>query len=332
MHEWRSKLSNEERNLLTDPPSPQGAKPQLATLADRPFSDPGWIFERKFDGERILAFAQPERVSLRTRNGKVADETYPEIVKALKQRRNDVVLDGEVVAFDGPVTSFSRLQQRMQIKSEREARRSGVPVFYYVFDILSLDGFCLEDLPLRRRKALLKQEMKFSDPVRYAAHRNEAGEAFFRQACEKGWEGVIAKNARSRYRRGRSRDWLKFKCVTRQEFVIGGYTEPHGGRIGFGALLLGYYDAEGALRYAGRVGTGFDDEDLRVLHARFQDLRTGENPFANEPPGNGTTWLDPRLVAEIGFSEWTYLGRLRHPRFLGLRRDKSAKEVFKEED
>jgi bifunctional non-homologous end joining protein LigD len=187
-------------------------------------------------------------------------------------------------------------------------------------------------LPLRSRKQVLQAAVDFADPLRFSTHRNTDGEEYLRQACERGWEGLIAKRADSPYRPGaRSGDWLKFKCVRGQEFVVGGYTDPAGSRIGFGALLVGYHDGDGALRYAGRVGTGFDHHVLVSLRARFDEMGTAASPFADQVRERGTHWLRPELVAQIGFTEWTRDGRLRHPRYLGLRDDKAASDVVREE-
>jgi DNA ligase D-like protein (predicted ligase) len=225
-----------------------------------------------------------------------------------------------VVAFAGAQTSFERLQQR----GERP-----VAVFYYVFDILHLDGYDTTALPLRARKSLLRRALGFHGPVRLTPHRNRDGEALYREACRKGWEGLIAKRADSPYTHGRSRDWLKFKCSAEQELVIGGFTAPKGSRTDLGALLLGYYDG-GRLRYAGKVGTGFTQATLRDLAARLEPLETDASPFADEVRERHVTWARPELVAQVGFSEWTRDGRLRHPRFLGLRDDKAASDVVRE--
>jgi bifunctional non-homologous end joining protein LigD len=210
--------------------------------------------------------------------------------------------------------------------------RESVPVFFYAFDVLWLDGCDVRPLPLRTRKRLLRETLRVGGSVRLSTHRNGDGEAFFAEACRKGWEGVIAKRADSPYAARRSRDWLKFKCARGQELVIGGFTEPRGSRIELGALLLGYYDAAGALRYAGKVGTGFDRATLRELGERLRRLRRDDPPFADasEIRERGVSWVQPQLVAEIGFSEWTRDGRLRHPRFLGLREDKAARDVVRE--
>jgi bifunctional non-homologous end joining protein LigD len=296
-------------------------RPMQAVLTDERFSDPGWIFERKLDGIRCLAFKGDENVRLRSRNDLSLNGRFPEIAAALEaDPATNLVLDGEVVAFDGAQTSFARLQQR----GERPTR-----VFYYVFDILRAGGEDVTDRPLRERKALLRQALRFEDPIRWTAHRNRDGEAFFAEACRNGWEGLIAKRADGPYIHGRSRDWLKFKCSAEQELVVGGYTAPKGSRTELGALLLGYY-ADGDLRYAGKVGTGFTQATLRDLAARLAPLRRDSSPFADDVRERSVTWVEPRLVAQVGFSEWTRDGRLRHPRFLGLRDDKAAREVVRE--
>ena len=292
-----------------------------AVLTDERFSDPGWIYERKLDGIRCLAFKGDKNVSLRSRNDLSLNGRFPEIAAALERDpATGVTLDGEVVAFDGAQTSFARLQQR----GERPT-----PVFFYVFDILRAGGEDVTGLPLRERKALLRRTLSFADPIRMTSHRNRDGEAYFEEACRKGWEGLIAKRADSRYVHGRSRDWLKFKCSAEQELVIGGYTAPRGSRTDLGALLLGVYD-EGRLRYAGKVGTGFTRATLRDLAGRLRPLQRDDSPFADELRERDVTWVEPQLVAQIGFSEWTRDGRLRHPRFLGLRDDKPAREVVRE--
>jgi bifunctional non-homologous end joining protein LigD len=296
-------------------------EPMKAVLTDERFSDPDWIFERKLDGIRCLAFKADERVRLRSRNDLSLNGRFPEIVAALEDDPvTDVVLDGEIVAFDGAQTSFARLQQR----GVRPAR-----AFYYVFDVVRFAGEDVTGEPLRARKALLRRALVFDDPIRMTVHRNRDGEAFFAEACRKGWEGLIAKRADAPYTHGRSRDWLKFKCSAEQELVIGGYTAPRGSRTELGALLLGYY-ADGALRFAGKVGTGFSRATLRDLAGRLAPLRRDTSPFADEVRERSATWVEPRLVAQVGFSEWTRDGRLRHPRFLGLRDDKAADEVVRE--
>jgi DNA ligase D-like protein (predicted ligase) len=295
-----------------------------AVLWDEPFSDPGWIFERKLDGVRCLAHREGGgAVQLLSRTGRSMNEDYPELVRALEAEPcQDFVIDGEVVAFDRRgVTSFQRLQRR---------RHERVPVFLCVFDLLRLDGRDLRDLPLRERKAELRRALRFEGPVRFTPHRNERGEEMFEEACRRGLEGVIAKRADSPYRATRSSDWRKLKCHAEQELVIGGYTAPQGSRTDFGALLVGYWD-DGRLRYAGKVGTGFDHETLRELGKRLRELERPDPPFADvDPVPRGTHWVEPELVGQIAFTEWTRDGRLRHPRFLGLRTDKPARDVVRE--
>lgn len=308
---------------------PDWIAPMLAVLTDRRFSDPGWIYERKLDGERVVAFRDADRVRLMTRNRNEVSDTYPELAEALaEQPVQDFVADGEVVAFDGAVSSFSRLQGRMQIKDADAARESGIAVYLYLFDLMHLAGHDLTGLPLRQRKAALVEAIKFDDPLRYTPHRNESGEAFFKEACRKGWEGLIAKDADAVYSQGRSRNWLKFKCAHGQELVIGGFTEPKGTRKGFGALLLGYYEDD-ELRYAGKVGTGFDEAFLMDFRQTLEEHRRDTSPF-DGPVKEDAIWVQPELVAQIGFTEWTDAGRLRHPRFEGLRRDKPARDVTRE--
>jgi bifunctional non-homologous end joining protein LigD len=314
-------LTADERARLRPAALPERVEPMKAVLRDAPFSDPGWIYERKLDGIRCVAIKADRRVRLLSRNHLSLNARFPEVVEALERdSAAHFVVDGEVVAFDGAQTSFARLQQR----GERD-----VSVFFYVFDLLHLAGHDTTALGLRTRKALLRRTLAFRGRVRLAAHRNRDGEALFRDACRKGWEGLIAKRADAPYTHGRSRDWLKLKCSAEQELVVGGYTAPRGSRTDLGALLLGYYD-NGRLRYAGKVGTGFTRATLRDLAARLEPLRQDESPFADEVRERAATWVRPRLVAQIGFSEWTRDGRLRHPRFLGLRDDKAAEDVVRE--
>jgi ATP-dependent DNA ligase len=185
-------------------------------------------------------------------------------------------------------------------------------------------------VPLRNRKNLLRRAFWFSSPLRFTAHRNENGREYFQEACRKGWEGLIAEDATAGYVSGRSKTWLKFKCVHQQEFVIGGYTNPEGERVGFGALLIGYFDG-GDLVYAGKVGTGYDDETLERLGGRIESIERKTTPFdRGETPRNGVHWVTPELVGEVGFTEWTEDGKLRHPRFQGLRRDQNTRDVVRE--
>lgn len=303
----------------------------LATLTDRRFSDPSWIFERKLDGERCLAFRYGADVRLLSRNRRPLSATYPEVRDALAaQDADDLVVDGEIVAFDAGRTSFSLLQQRMGIAEESRARSSPVAVFYYVFDVLHLDGQDTTGLGVRDRKALLRRTLRWDDPLRFTPHRVGAGEAFYGEACARGWEGLIAKRADSPYVSRRADSWLKFKCAAGQEVVIGGFTEPQGSRFGFGALLVGYYDGDD-LVYAGKVGTGYSTAVLRELHRRLTALEVGRSPFARGRVAERRPhWVRPELVAQVAFTEWTTDGKLRHPRFEGLRDDKAPTDVRRE--
>ncbi len=294
-----------------------------AVLWGEPFSDPGWIFERKLDGVRCLAHRDDQGVRLVSRTDREMTAEYPELVAALESEPcEDFVVDGELVAFDSRgVTSFSRLQRR---------RRERVAVFLYVFDVLRLGGEDVRELPLRERKARLRRTLRFRDHVRFNPHRNEVGEQMYREACRDGLEGIIAKRADSPYRATRSSDWRKLKCHAEQELVIGGFTAPQGSRTDFGALLVGYWE-DGRLRYAGKVGTGFDHATLSELGGRLRELEREDSPFASvRPIPRGTHWVEPELVGQIAFTEWTRDGRLRHPRYLGLREDKAARDVVRE--
>ncbi|THV29666.1 non-homologous end-joining DNA ligase [Glycomyces paridis] len=302
----------------------------LATPAERRFSSADWIFERKLDGMRALAARDGDGLALWSRTGRRIDASFPELLDALADLGGpSFEVDGEIVAFEGTRTSFARLQRRLHLTDPAEIAATGVAVHYYLFDLLSYGGEDLTGLPLRDRKQLLKRAFAFRDPLRYSAHRNAEGEAMFEEACERGWEGLIAKRAASRYRPGRSKDWRKFKRVREQEFAVGGYTDPQGSRTGFGALLLGYRD-HGRLRYAGKVGTGYDDRTLRRLRERLDGLSRDASPFAGAVAEPGPHWVEPELVVQVGFTEWTADGMLRHPRYLGERTDKAAEDVVRE--
>lgn len=303
----------------------------LATLADHPFSREGWLFEPKLDGERCLAFRHGDSVNLFSRNHKPLNLKYPELVNALQvQKTASFIVDGEIVAFDGGVSSFGKLQQRMQAERPSIELQRNIPVSFYAFDLLHLETYDTRHLQLRYRKQLLRQTLYCSDIVRFTEHCEANGESFYRDACRKRWEGIIAKNAESIYVSRRSRDWLKFKCVNQQEFVIGGYSDPKGQRIRFGALQVGYYDS-GKLVYAGKVGTRYDVTTLRRLGAQLSALETDTCPFVHKgTPQLHAHWVEPKLVAQIGFTAWTAAGKLRQPRFIGLRMDKRPQEVVRE--
>ena len=306
----------------------------LASPAERPFSDPAWLYEIKYDGVRVLAARGAERVELYGRAGQIFTARYPEVVTALRALPlTRFVLDGEVVALDeAGRPSFQRLQNRMHLTrpADVERVRATVPVSAIFFDALSLDGRDLRDAPLTERKACLALTMPARGVIRYGDHVVGRGEDFYEVAGAQRLEGILAKRADSRYVGGRTRDWLKIKCHLRQEFVIGGWTDPQGARGAFGALHLGVY--EGArLVYVGKVGTGFDERMLRAIRDRLVPLARTTSPFdAGTPTGRGHHWVEPRLVAEVRFTEWTEEGGIRHPAFLGLRDDKPPLEIRRE--
>ncbi len=310
---------------------PSKINPMLAKLTHDKFYKKGWIYERKLDGERVVAIKNGKKIYLKSRNYKKLNDSYPEIEKEISKLKEDkLVLDGEMVAFEGNVTSFSRLQDRMHIKSRKEAENSNVAVYYYIFDIIYFGGYDISKLPLNERKRILKEGIDFSGHLRYTPHRTQNTKKYYQEACRKGWEGLIVKKEDSKYVHSRSGHWLKFKCVHEQEFVIGGYTEPQGSREGFGAILVGYYKKD-KLHYAGKIGTGFDDEELKRLKKKFKKLEIDENHFSGyDDSKKSVHWIKPKLVCQAGFTEWTKDNKLRHPRFLGMRRDKSPKKVHKE--
>ncbi len=304
---------------------PEWLPPMLATLTEPRALPEGWVYEPKLDGWRCLAFVRDGEVKLFSRNRKPLNESYPGIAEALASRaRGDMVLDGEIIAMDGQrgVSSFSLLQRRMQSSS----------VQLWLFDCLFYEGRDLTRLPLGDRKALLKDVVQFGGPIKFTPALNGSFAALYRDACRRGGEGLIAKRAGSRYTAGRSGDWVKLKCVNTQELVIGGWTEPQGSRTGLGALLVGHYDGDGTLHYAGKVGTGFDQRTLEDLARRLGRIERQRSPFGGGvvPTRGGLHWVAPTMIAQIGFAEWTPDGMLRHPRFLGLRDDKAPREVVRE--
>jgi len=312
---------------------PRWIEPMRAVLTDERFSSPDWIYEPKLDGQRILTYRSGKSLELYTRNQLTANTQYPELVGSLRsQKPKSFLIDGEVVSLKphSAVSSFSRLQERMHVDHPSVDLVKRIPVIYFVFDLLFIDGVDLRSKPLLERKSRLEERFQFGKHVRFLSHLKGNGEAYYRQACRLGWEGLIAKRADAPYRSARTRDWLKFKCVNAQELVIGGYSDPKGTRDQFGSLLLGYFDGP-KLRFAGKVGTGFDQDLLQHLGAKLRSLNVDDSPFASVDISlRGLHWVKPELVAQIGFSEWTDDGKLRHPRFLGLRNDKAAKDVTRE--
>ena len=293
--------------------------PMLATLIKEPFHRSGWVYEEKYDGDRVVAYRQGGRARLLSRNAKDVTPHFPEIARAVEQLAGgSLVLDGEVVVFDGhDVSRFQLLQRRAMGESIRPT--------YAVFDCLELDGRSLLDRPLReRREALERIVPERGDLLMRARRVSGDGRKAYQTACRKGWEGIVAKDEDASYEAGkRSRSWLKVKCRKQSEFVIGGFTPPTGKRTNFGALLVGLYDGE-RLRFTGKVGAGFSHATLEQLGATMRKLRTSTAPF-DPAPRHDATWIRPSLVAELVFAEWTHDGKLRQPVFLGLRHDKDPR-------
>lgn len=330
MNQILENLPENQKKLLKKKNQPNFFKVMLATLTHNYFYDTNWLYEHKLDGERCVAIKKENKVILETRNHKSLNISYPDVEEAIAEIPANVILDGEIVAFKNGLSNFSRLQQRMHARTKEEASKTRVAVYCYIFDIMYLDGYDLTKLPLITRKQILRKVISFKKPLRYTQHTLKASASYFKAVCKKGWEGLMVKDKQSTYQSKRSTDWLKFKCVQEQELVIGGYTDPQRSRIGFGALLLGYYK-QGKLHYAGKVGTGFDTEALTYLKKKFDALETKKNPFVNfNDSEKGIHWIKPQLVCEVGFTEWTRDNKLRHPRYLGLRRDKEAKQVTQE--
>jgi bifunctional non-homologous end joining protein LigD len=296
---------------------PDRVEPMLATLSDERDLGEEWVLERKLDGVRCLAFVSGGSVALRSRNE--LPLAFPGVAEALAPL-GEAIVDGEVVAMDagGEPLGFQALQ------------RHGSAALW-AFDLLWLAGEDLRPRPLRERHAALVDAVRPGPALQVSAPVAGPSRPAYERACAAGWEGLIAKRADGPYRGGRSRDWLKLKCVLEQEVVVGGFTEPRGSRTGLGALLIGYHE-DGRLRYAGKVGTGFDAATLDTLRARLDALEVPEPPFGEpvKPRPPGTHWVAPELVAQVGFAEWTAAGRMRQPRFLGLREDKAPADIVRE--
>lgn len=294
--------------------------PMRATLVGLPFTRPDWIFEEKYDGVRMLSYKKGARVSLISRNGIDRTQRYPQVAEAvLRLKADTLLLDGEVVIFDSEGVSRFQLLQRSTGETE-----------YAVFDCLYHNGKDLRREPLAARRRVLTSIVKSGRHLRVSVQLSSDGLEAFRIAGKRGLEGVIGKNLTSVYESRRSHEWLKVKTHQQQEFVIGGFTTPKGSREDFGSLLLGVYE-NGGLHFTGKVGTGFDDQTLRGLRRKFQPLIQSRSPFVEEvAKGRDVTYLKPKLVAQISFTEWTNDDKLRHPVYLGLRDDKNAKEVRRE--
>jgi bifunctional non-homologous end joining protein LigD len=317
-------------------PMPEHIEPMKATLAKLPRDEAQWGYEIKWDGVRAIAYLPPGHLTLVSRNLREITGQYPEvrgIARELDGR--PVALDGELVAFDDEGRpSFQRLQHRMHVASDSEVRRRmrDVPVTYVVFDLLHLDGATLFEEPYEQRRELLESLRLDGESWQTPAYHRGEGAALLEASRTQGLEGIVAKRLDSPYRPGkRGRDWLKVKNVRGQEVVIGGWLPGKGRREGeLGALLVGYYD-DGALRYAGKVGTGFGAADLRLLRERLEPLRADASPFEGRQPQKGSIFVAPELVAQVEFAEWTNAGTLRHASYEGLRDDKPARDVVREE-
>jgi bifunctional non-homologous end joining protein LigD len=287
----------------------------LATRVPEPFHRPGWVYEEKYDGFRIVAYKEGERVTLLSRNHKDRTASFAEITEAVRRLpARSLCLDGEVACFDAKLVSRFELMQQ-----------GTAPRVFAVFDCLWRDGLNLRAAPLATRRAALEAVVDGSDRLFPSRRLAADGLAAHRQAQKRGYEGLIAKDARAPYVEGRSNCWLKVKVREEEELVIGGYTAPEGTRWYFGALLLGAYRRDD-LVFVGRVGTGFDHKTLKALHGRFAKLVVPESPFADLKRLKGATWLKPALVAQVAFHEWTSDAKLRAPVYLGLRDDKSPRE------
>jgi len=345
----RSPLENEDRSVLSDRtmeeiarnaprrnarplfdlsdapkgPMPHHVEPLLATPVEEPFDRAGWVFEVKWDGYRAIAEVTPDRVHLYSRNQLSFEKRFSPVVDSLQYLGLDAVIDGELMVLDQSGKPKFQLIQ--------DYPKSGGSLVYMVFDLLYLDGHSLEKLPLVRRKEILAQLVEGLPHINLSEHIAEKGIAFFRAVQEQGLEGIVAKEADSRYRQGvRGRSWLKIKTQMRQEAVIGGFTEPKGSRTGLGSLLLGVYD-NGDLVYIGHVGTGFNQKTLAEIRAGLDPLVQEKSPFKIKPKPNAPVhWVRPELVCEVSFGLWTNDGQIRFPVFMGLRQDKDAKSVRRE--
>ena len=295
---------------------PFRVSPMLATLVRKPFHLPGWTYEEKYDGYRILAYKEGDRVTLLSRNDNDRTATYASVARAVQHLApRTLLLDGEVVAFD------SRGVSRFQLLQEGSTATS-----YAVFDCLYIAGRDLQREPLATRRAAAESAIDDTKGLMLSRRLPDNGLEAYKVAKKKGYEGLVAKDLASPYIEGRSSKWLKVKVHQEEELVIGGFTKPEGSRRYIGALLLGAYE-DGKLRYVGKVGTGFNEDTLASLYRKFRPLVRQEPPFVDPPRERDVTYLRPKLVAQISFQEWTADRKLRQPVFLGLRDDKRPEEV-----
>ncbi|HEV2117935.1 MAG TPA: non-homologous end-joining DNA ligase [Terriglobales bacterium] len=315
---------------------PATIHPMLATLVDKPFDNPQWLFEIKWDGYRSLAFLDGGKARLVSRNQNDMTSQYPELRDLPGHvRARTAILDGEIVALDDAGRpSFSLMQQRTGISGNGRRIRAAdrtVPIAYYVFDLLYLEGYDLTRVDLEKRKQVLAGIIAGSGLVRYSDHHLEQGVALYEAARQQGLEGIVAKHRNSCYEQKRSREWLKMKITRSQECVIGGYTDPRGSREHFGSVILGLYDEKGRLLHVGQAGSGFSEKTHEEMWRLLQKLKSDKNPFANKVESTrGMHWVKPELVAEIKFTEWTHETdsggvKMRAPVYLGLRTDKSPR-------
>lgn len=307
---------------------PEKLLPMLAALGEKPFSDPKWLFEIKWDGVRALIWIRNGKIEMRSRNGNVITPQYPDLANLpMHFDAEDALLDGEIVVLeDDGRSSFERLQQRMHVSAPAKGLLHQHPVAIYLFDLLYCDGFDLRESPLRERKQLLKQLLAPGGPIRFSDHQIEKGKELFSLAQKSGLEGIIAKHTESAYVSKRSPAWVKLKITREIDAVVGGWTAPRNSRKGFGALSLGLYEGK-TLRYIGGVGSGFDEKLLEKIAAQLKKIETGKCPFTPvpetpEPP----SWVEPKFVARVRYGEWTQERHLRHPVFVGLRNDVAPNE------
>jgi bifunctional non-homologous end joining protein LigD len=316
-------------------PMPAAIHPMLATAAEKPLDSPDWLFEIKWDGYRAVSFIENGRVRLVSRNQNDLTAQFPEL-RELPQfiKAENAVLDGEIAALDEQGrSSFSLMQQRTGIRSHgrRVAGQSGLPIAYYVFDLIYVNGYDLRRVSLEDRKQVLAQIISTNELIRYSEHFLEHGVALFEAAKQQGLEGILAKRRGSCYEERRSREWLKIKITQTLDCVIGGYTDPEGSRQYFGALVLGLYNEKGGLIHVGQVGTGFNQNTLKQIWQVLKPLETKQNPFDGPVDARHVHWIKPELVTQVKFTEWTHETaeggvKLRAPVFIGLREDKNPKE------
>jgi bifunctional non-homologous end joining protein LigD len=314
---------------------PLKVQPMLAVSTEKPFNDKEWLFEIKWDGYRAVSFIENGQVRLVSRNHNDLTAQFSELkILPAHVKANAAILDGEVVALDEEGrASFSLMQQRTGFRKygQRVAGERGIPIVYYVFDLIYVDGYDLHKVNLEERKDVLQKILVPNEQVRYSDHYPEQGLALFEVAKQRGLEGIVAKRRQSCYEERRTREWMKIKITKTLEAVIGGYTEPDGSRKYFGSLVLGLYNSKGQLIHVGQAGTGFDQKLLKKVYDVVQEREVPKSPFHGSVDAKKVHWIKPELVAEIKFGEWTHETsdgglKLRAPVFMGLREDKNPKE------